>query len=351
MNTESDIINFRKPAQKRAGKHSADTSRQVVKTDTLQGIYRMMLLIRRAEETLQKLFLDGKVPGFLHLSIGQEAVAAAVSSCLGARDTVSSNHRGHGHTIAKGVALEGFFAEILGKATGLCKGRGGSMHVADLKIGMLGANGIVGAGIPITTGSALALKLQGEGHIAAVYFGDGALAEGVVHECFNIAKLWSLPVLFVCENNGWSEFSPTDRQLATSLRQMATAYGISYDEVDGNDARDVRASAEAAISGMRSEARPAILECRTTRVRGHFEGDKQDYRHADEAAEMAARDPLLVTRRQLKSEGVADDWFAGLAETVEAEIDTALAAAFAAPEPNPNDILADVYTVSGGRHG
>lgn len=322
-----------------------------MRTDQLQDIYRMMLLIRRAEETLQKLFLDGKVPGFLHLSIGQEAVAAAVSSCLGPKDTVSSNHRGHGHTLAKGVALEGFFAEILGKATGLCKGRGGSMHVADLKIGMLGANGIVGAGLPITTGSALALKLQGEAHVAVVYFGDGALAEGVVHECFNIARLWSLPVLFVCENNGWSEFSPTDRQLATDLRKLAAAYGMAYAEVDGNDAREVRVAAEAAIQAMRSDAHPAVLECRTTRVRGHFEGDKQDYRPAHEAAAMAARDPLLIGRRHLEEAGVAADWFAQVAQSVDAGIEAALAAALAAPDPEPGDVLADVYTVPGGRHG
>jgi pyruvate dehydrogenase E1 component alpha subunit len=327
------------------------TGGHAMNIDVLQDIYRMMLLIRRAEETLQKLFLDGKVPGFLHLSIGQEAVPASVSSCLGPKDTVSSNHRGHGHTIAKGVALEGFFAEILGKATGLCKGRGGSMHVADLKIGMLGANGIVAAGLPITTGSALALKLQGEGHIAVVYFGDGALAEGVVHECFNIAKLWSLPVLFVCENNGWSEFSPTDQQLATNLRQLATAYGIAYAEVDGNDAHEVRIAAEAAIDGLRSEIRPAILECRTTRVRGHFEGDKQDYRPAEEAAEMAARDPLTIARRRLESQNVADSWFVEVAEAIEAEIDKALVAALDAPDPDLGDVLADVYTVSGGRNG
>jgi TPP-dependent pyruvate/acetoin dehydrogenase alpha subunit len=320
-------------------------------SDVLQDVYRMMLLIRRAEETLQKLFLDGQVPGFLHLSIGQEAVAAAISSCLGPKDTVSSNHRGHGHTIAKGVALEGFFAEILGRATGLCRGRGGSMHVADLKIGMLGANGIVAAGLPITTGSALALKLQGKGHIAVVYFGDGALAEGVVHECFNIAKLWSLPVLFVCENNGWSEFSPTDRQMATGLRQLATAWGIAYAEVDGNDARAVHGAAKIAINAMRKNAHPSILECRTTRVRGHYEGDKQDYRPEGEAAEMAARDPLAIARRQLEGDGLTESWFVELSKKVEMQISAALEAALAAPHPVPADILADVYTVSGGWNG
>ncbi len=211
------------------GNYDAATAR------ALQNIYRRALTIRLAEETLQQLFLDGKVPGFLHLSIGQEAVASALSEWLGPGDTVSSNHRGHGHALAKGVDLTGFFAEILGRATGICGGRGGSMHVADLRLGMLGANGIVGAGLPITTGSALALKVQGKGAIAVVYFGDGALAEGLVHECLNIAKLWSLPVLFCCENNGWSEFSPSERQIAFTLQKLGEAYGIDYLHADGND--------------------------------------------------------------------------------------------------------------------
>ena len=312
--------------------------------EALKSIYRRAMIIREAEKTLQQLFVDGKVPGFLHLSIGQEAVASAVSEFLTPGDTVSSNHRGHGHTLAKGVDLAGFFAEILGRATGICGGRGGSMHVADLRLGMLGANGIVGAGLPITTGSALALKARAQGEIAVVYFGDGALAEGLVHECLNIAKLWSLPVLFCCENNGWSEFSPTEKQLAVKLGDLAQAFGIAYAEADGNDVLAMHEAARDAIGRMRSEGIPHILECRTTRVRGHYEGDKQDYRPDGEADEMSARDPLVIARRRLAEFGVPSDWV----DAADAEVKTAnavaLDAALAAPLPDAASLLADVYT-------
>lgn len=310
----------------------------------LEDLYRRMLMIRRSEERLQKLFADGEVPGFLHLSIGQEAVPVGVSHHLGDADTVSSNHRGHGHTLAKGVDLEGFFAEIMGRATGLCKGRGGSMHVADLSKGMLGANGIVGAGIPITTGSALALKMQGGGHLAAVYFGDGALAEGVVHECFNIAALWSLPVLFVCENNGWSEFSPTERQLATKLEKLARSFSITYRNVDGNRVEAVAEAAGALVGAMRESPAPAVLECATTRVRGHFEGDRQDYRDAAEIDALDARDPLRLAADTLLEKGTAEAWLQETLATVDAAIEAAVDAARAAPDADVAELLSDVYT-------
>lgn len=316
--------------------------------EELAQLYRQMLLIRRAEERLQKLFADGLVPGFLHLSIGQEAVPVGVSRALTDRDTVSSNHRGHGHTLAKGVDLAGFFAEILGRSTGLCKGRGGSMHVADLGKGMLGANGIVGAGLPITTGSALALKMQGQGNVAVVYFGDGALAEGVLHECLNMAALWQLPVLFVCENNGWSEFSPTARQLATSLEKLATAFGIGYATADGNRVAEVATTAERLVAAMRKTPAPAILECPTTRVRGHFEGDRQDYRDSAEIAALSERDPIRLCAAEMLQAGGSEAALAGIAEAVEALIEAATEAALAAPLPDSSDILADVYTIRAG---
>lgn len=319
--------------------------------EALKSIYRRAMIIREAEKTLQQLFVDGKVPGFLHLSIGQEAVASAVSEFLTPGDTVSSNHRGHGHTLAKGVDLTGFFAEILGRATGICGGRGGSMHVADLRLGMLGANGIVGAGLPITTGSALALKTRGKSEIAVVYFGDGALAEGLVHECLNIAKLWSLPVLFCCENNGWSEFSPTERQLAVKLKDLAGAFGIAYTEADGNDVLAMHEAARNVIGRMRTEGIPHILECRTTRVRGHYEGDKQDYRPDGEADEMLTRDPLVIARRRLAEFGVPLGWMESAEAEVKATNAAALEAALAAPLPDVAGLLADVYTAGEAHHG
>ncbi|MDF1873492.1 thiamine pyrophosphate-dependent dehydrogenase E1 component subunit alpha [Vannielia sp.] len=319
-----------------------------MKLDELARLHRQMLVIRRAEERLKKLFADGLVPGFLHLSIGQEAVPVGVSQALTDNDTVSSNHRGHGHTLAKGVDLNGFFAEILGKATGLCKGRGGSMHVADLSKGMLGANGIVGAGLPITTGSALALKMQGQGNIAVVYFGDGALAEGVLHECLNMAALWKLPILFVCENNGWSEFSPTERQLATSLDKLAKAFSIKYSAVDGNVVADVTTTAARLVKTMRKTSAPAILECSTTRVRGHFEGDRQDYRDGDEIAALSERDPIRLNAAEMAKAGGTPEMLAEIADSVDAEIEAATEAALEAPLPSSADILADVYTKVAG---
>ncbi len=315
-----------------------------MKLEELARLYRQMLVIRRAEERLQKLFADGLVPGFLHLSIGQEAVPVGVSQTLTDRDTVSSNHRGHGHTLAKGVDLNGFFAEILGKATGLCKGRGGSMHVADLGKGMLGANGIVGAGLPITTGSALAHRMQGQGHVAVVYFGDGALAEGVLHECLNIAALWNLPILFVCENNGWSEFSPTERQLATSLDKLARAFGIKYTAVDGNVVADVATASARLVKAMRKTPAPAVLECSTTRVRGHFEGDRQDYRDPAEITALSERDPIRQCAAAMVHAGATPEMLDEIANAVEAEIEAAAQAALDAPLPRSEDILADVYT-------
>jgi len=321
---------------------------EAMRRDRLEGLYRGMLTIRRAEERLQALFAEGAVPGFLHLSIGQEAVPVGVSSALKDSDTVSSNHRGHGHTLAKGVSLEGFFAEILGRETGLCKGRGGSMHVADFRVGMLGANGIVGAGLPITAGSALALKMKGDKEIAVVYFGDGALAEGVLHECLNLAALWKLPLLFCCENNGWSEFSPSDTQIAAPLKKLAAAYAIPHHEVDGNDVVAVAETAARLVQAMRRSPAPRVLECRTTRVRGHFEGDKQDYRDPKEIAALDARDPLRKAQQALSKAGTPDGWFGRADEEVAAEIEKAVTAALAAPEPPVGDVTADVYTPLGG---
>ncbi|CAH1691061.1 Acetoin:2,6-dichlorophenolindophenol oxidoreductase subunit alpha [Hyphomicrobiales bacterium] len=311
-----------------------------------KDLFRRMLIVRQAEEALRKLFADGLVPGFVHLSIGQEAVPVGVSDNLRDTDTVSSNHRGHGHTIAKGVDLKAFFAEVLGRADGLCKGRGGSMHVADLSKGMLGANGIVGAGLPITTGSALALKLRGKGDVAVVYFGDGALAEGLLHECFNIAALWKLPVLFVCENNGWSEFSPTSRQISFTLAALTKAFGMTYEEVDGNKVSEVTRVAGNLISGMRIAAHPVVLECRTTRFRGHFEGDSQNYRDEGELQEIVSRDPLLLAREEMIALGIAALWFDEVETEVGSEVEAALAAALAAPLPAISEITADVYTTA-----
>jgi len=313
-------------------------------TPPLLDLYRGLLLIRKVEERLIGLFAEGEVPGFIHLGIGQEAISVGVMAHLGPADTIASTHRGHGHALAKGLSLDGFFAELMGKADGLCKGRGGSMHVADTSIGMLGANGIVGAGLSIALGSALAHRTLGREAVAAAFFGDAAMAEGLLHESLNIAALWSLPILFVCENNGWGEFLATSKQVAFRLEDLAGTFGLAYRRVDGNDVAQVSEAAEQQVARIRGEGRPAVLECVTTRVRGHFEGDPQKYRAAAELAEFAERDPLRITAAQLEALGVEPAALSALAEETDAAVEQSVAAARAAAQPSWADALRDVYT-------
>jgi acetoin:2,6-dichlorophenolindophenol oxidoreductase subunit alpha len=315
--------------------------------ERLSALYRQLLVIRRSEERLSALFADGEVPGFIHLSIGQEAVSVGVMSALTGTDTIASTHRGHGHAIAKGLPLDGFFAELLARDEGLCRGRGGSMHVADMSIGMLGANGIVGAGLSIAMGSALAHKQLKRDAVAVAFFGDGALAEGLLHECMNMAALWRLPMLFVCENNGWGEFLPTSKQLSFKLVDLAKAYGIAYHNVDGNDAAAVSEIAQKIVAGIKESGGPVILECQTTRVRGHFEGDAQKYRDAGELAELAARDPIRVTAEQLRRIGFADTALEEIAAEVEREVASALESARNGREPEFEAAKRDVYSPTG----
>jgi len=320
-----------------------------VTKEGLLSLYETMLLIRRTELQLSRLFADGEVPGFIHLSIGQEAVAAGVMSALGRADTISTNHRGHGHVLAKGIDLERFFMEVMGRAGGICAGRGGSMHVADASVGVLGANGIVAGGLSIAAGSALAHKVRRTGRIAAVFFGDGALAEGVFHESMNMAALWGLPLLFVCENNGWSEFSPSSRQFAANLERLSGAFGIPYHRSDGNDVEDVAKMAKQAVEGVRSGGKPAVLECITLRVRGHYEGDAQKYRDAAELVLAERKDPLAKTAAALRERFDADPDLARVDARVTARIAEAVGKARAGELPDFLHGLADVYTRGGER--
>ena len=308
------------------------------------GLYSTMFLIRRAEERLSRLFAEGAIPGFLHLSLGQEAVAAGVCAALGPADTIASTHRGHGHALAKGVDVDGFFAEIMGKASGLCGGRGGSIHVAEIGVGMLGANGIVGGGLPLALGSAWAHQLQGKGGVAVAFFGDGALAEGAMHECLNLASLWKLPIVFCCENNGWSEFSPQANQLATDPVRLATAFNIRYEHADGIDVEAVATAAAASIAHARAGNGPVVLECATFRWHGHFEGDPQKYRAADNLAAARAKDPVKNYREILLARGTAAARLDAAEAQVEARIEAAITKARDAAEPDVAAALADVYT-------
>ncbi len=313
-------------------------------TNRLIELYRGMRLVREVEERLGRLFADGEIPGFIHLSIGQEAVAVGVASALDDADTLASNHRGHGHAIAKGLDLGRFFLELLGKEEGYCRGRGGSMHVADMRVGMLGANGIVGAGLPIAVGSALAHKVRNTGHVAVAFFGDGAIAEGVAHESMNLAQVWRLPVLFVCENNGWSEFTQAARQLATDPQRMAAAYGMRAIRVDGNDVAAVASAAREAVADIRAGKGPSLLECTTKRMRGHFEGDPQKYRDPADLAAAGRDDPLARCEARLIGGGVPQADIDAIAADAAAQVDAAVAKARAGTAPSAADTLADVYS-------
>lgn len=315
--------------------------------EQLLAFYRVMRLIRAVENALIKLFADSEIPGFIHLSIGQEAIAAGVLAALDARDTIATTHRGHGHVIARGIDLDLFFLELMGKDGGICRGRGGSMHVADMDLGILGANGIVGAGIPIALGSALAHSVRKTGGVAVAFFGDGAMAEGVLHESMNLAALWQLPFLLVCENNGWSEFSATREQFAAELGKLAQAFNIPHVLVDGNDVEAV-ANAARELSAQARTSGPRILECKTHRLRGHFEGDPQKYRPAAEVAAGAGIDPLTRVQALLSQRGVPPKTIEEIVAKCEERVAASVEKARAGAQPDFAHALSDVYTAAVG---
>lgn len=314
--------------------------------DALKKLHGTMLRVRICENTLSKLFADSEIPGFIHLSLGQEAVAAGVCAALAPQDTLATTHRGHGHVIARGMELDPFFKELLGRAGGKCGGRSGSMHVADMSLGILGANGIVGAGMPLALGSAIAHQTRKTEGVSVAFFGDGAMAEGALHETLNMAALWDLPALFVCENNGWSEFSPTDRQFKGTLEALAATFGIAYRRVDGNDVEAVSAAAQEAVAHARSKG-PFVLECITTRVRGHYEGDAQKYRAAEEIEGLGTKDAIARSFARLVDLGVREDELHGIEEAIKSEVDAAVGSAKADQLPDFESALADVYTQKG----
>ncbi len=282
-----------------------------------------MLIIRRSEERLARDFTSGLLPGPVHLYIGQEAIAAGVCAHLRRSDLITSTHRGHGHFIAKGGDLKAMFAEIYGRAMGICGGMGGSMHVTDIGCGMLGANGIVGAGIPIAAGAALTVQMQGKGDVCVAFFGDGAAGQGVFAEVLNIASLWRLPLILVCENNGFSEFSPTRMVTAGSIADRAKPYGIEAIAIDGNDLLSVWDAAGVAIDRARSGAGPSVIEALTYRIRGHVEGEasflRETYRTDAEVKHRMCDDPIARVRlRLLASAAASDDELASMERDVEA---------------------------------
>jgi len=299
----------------------------------LLEMHRRMLVIRGFEQRVSDLYRDGEVPGFVHLSIGQEATAVGACWPLHPADAITSTHRGHGHCLAKGLDPAGMFAELMGKDQGTNRGRGGSMHIADPTLGIFGANGIVAAGLPIAVGAAAAAQLRADDGVAVAFFGDGASAQGAFHEAMNLAAVWELPVIFFCENNGYAEFSPAETQHAATLEQRAAGYGIPYVAVDGNDVVAVAAVMEKVVLGTRGGSGPAVVEATTYRWHGHYEGDPERYRSKDEVQAWEARDPLLVHAKALDEAGIGADRVNELEATVAEQLDAAVVASRALANP------------------
>lgn len=317
----------------------------MIQKEKLLSMYEMMLRIRRFEERLNQLFLAGRLPGTIHLYIGQEAVAVGVCSALRPDDYATSTHRPHGHALAKGLSTRAMMAELFAKATGCCRGKGGSMHVGDMRVGMVPAIAIVGAGVPIAAGIGLSCKRRATDQVVACFFGDGALNEGAFHEGLNMAALWNLPVILVCENNFYGASTHISRSMpVTDLAARGAAYGIPAQTVDGMDVLAVHAATSQAVDRARAGQGPTFLECQTYRFVGHSRSDPGLYRPPEEVAEWQARDPIPRLRQQLVEAGTATpEELTAIEENIEAELDDAVAFAEASPDPRPEDALEHVY--------
>jgi 2-oxoisovalerate dehydrogenase E1 component len=319
---------------------SPEVAEASVDAPSLLEMYRRMLRIRSFEMRASALYKESEIPGFVHLSIGQEATAVGACWHLSDADAITSTHRGHGHCIAKGLDTKSMMAELMGRDAGACRGRGGSMHIADPGIGIFGANGIVGAGLPIACGVATAMQLRETGRVVVAFFGDGAAAQGMFHEAVNLAAVWGLPVVFMCENNHYAEFSRAADQHAASLAQRAAGYGVPHVLVDGNDVNAVAAAMLDVLPRVRAGGGPVMVEAETYRWHGHYEGDPQSYRAAEELEEWKARDPVELVRQRLRESGVQEEAIAAVDAEVAAEIDAAVEFARVADPPSP-DTLAD----------
>ena len=309
-----------------------------------QEMYGALWRIRFFEGHVQRLAGAGEIPGFPHLSTGQEAVAVGVCTQLKRDDVIFTSHRGHGHVLAKGSDLEATFAEILGRQTGLCRGRGGSMHLVDAPNGVLGATGVVAGNLALAAGAAWSAQAQGKDNISVVFFGDGATGAGSFHETLNLAALWRLPVLFVCENNGVAEF--TSREEHSNVKHVssfAAPYDIATKTIDGNDLPAVFAATGRAIESLRRGAGPYLLECMTFRMAGHYVGDSQQYRSKEDLAQIREKCPIERLKRHLVERGVKPEALDSIAERVKNEVLRAVERALEAPRPDPATVLEYVY--------
>ena len=317
----------------------------------IDDLHRRMVRIRFFEEAAGRLFEANKIPGFVHLYVGQEAVAAGVCVALRDDDQISSTHRGHGHLVAKGGNLDKMMAELMGKATGYCQGKGGSMHICDLDLNMLGANGIVGGGVPIAVGAGFANKYRGNDTVSVVFFGDGTTNIGAFHEAANMATALKLPVLFVCENNEYAEYTARSRTMAIDdVVERAGAYGMPGEVVDGMDAIEVYEATRQALVTIRSGQGPSFLECKTYRYYNHhgIQTLGMKYRSDDEVADWRERDAIGSLERMMVEDGTASEVEIEATRTaVLAEVEAAIEFAEASPLPDPGDLLRSVYTEVG----
>lgn len=314
---------------------------------TFLQMYRQMAAIRFFEEQVNDLYTRALMPGLAHLYIGEEAIAVGVCSALRSDDYITSTHRGHGHCLAKGASPDRMFAELLGKAAGYCRGKGGSMHIADPETGNLGANAIVAGSAGIATGAAFSAKRLGNGRVSVCFFGEGALGQGVLYEAMNLAGLWKLPVIYVCENNTYNEYTHFSETTAGDVLARPKAFGIHAESVDGQDVRAVYSTAKTVVERARKGDGPAFLLCNTYRYRGHHVGDvnREYYRSKQEEQKwMSERDPIKMLSDWLLAENLAS---AALLESIGAEtkalIDEAVKFAIAAPYPDPSEVEQDVY--------
>ncbi|WP_298983067.1 pyruvate dehydrogenase (acetyl-transferring) E1 component subunit alpha [Caldilinea sp.] len=313
--------------------------------ERLRALLHQMMLIRAFEEAAEQLYLQGLIHGTMHLSVGQEASAVGACAALRPDDYILSTHRGHGHCIAKGARVDLMMAEFFGKETGYCRGRGGSMHMADVETGNLGANGIVAGGVPMAAGVGLSIQMQRQDRVVLVFFGDGATNEGAFHESLNLAAIWNLPVIYFCENNQYAmSMAITRASKVEKLSDRACAYGIPGVTVDGNDLLAVYCATKEAVERARSGGGPTLIEAQTYRWKGHSKSDKQRYRTKEEVKAWQERDPIArLAQKMLEAALLTENDLQQLQADVDAEIAAAIEFAKASPEPDPATIFEGVY--------
>jgi acetoin:2,6-dichlorophenolindophenol oxidoreductase subunit alpha len=323
-----------------------ETTRTADATDRWLHAYRQMVKIRLFEERVNELYRSAKMPGLAHLYIGEEAVAVGICEALRQDDYITSTHRGHGHCLAKGAAVDRMFAELLGKEPGYCRGKGGSMHIADHENGNLGANAIVAGSTGIATGAAMSAKMRGTDQVAACFFGDGALGQGVLYEVMNMAALWKLPVIYACENNLYGEYTHYSEVTAGEMLARAQAFGIPAEQVDGQDVRAVYDAAQRAVERARGGNGPSFLVLDTYRFHGHHVGDvdRAYYRSKEEELQWAStRDPIALLAERLRAEGVDEEHMEQLRAEAQREIDEGVEFALAAPYPDESEVDEHVF--------